>query len=440
MIWLALISATYASTASGLGLTPLGGGLAGISEPGVLGLPATPAAAKSPQPEIILDIGANMFTMGAQLQGAQREEIKEIVPMPYLGFAAPLGDFGIGFYSMIPYGGGADFAADGALRFHAISTESYLMEMGVPVAYQVSEWLTVGTSIRAGRASLSKFAAMNTAALVNSKTDIEPPLPADTELLIGTQTVDISGYGMGYGLGASFSLPNEIEIHIAYRSPIKAMMNGTVELVPSDDLQLSASGSAEGSMTFAQEAELGLVIPVGNTRLALTGGWVDWSPLAAIDIGVRDLQVESDDETMTELVTSTGLNESELLAAGTDIHNHLGHTAVFHGGAVLGIPLGEDWNVRPGVFYSPTTLSDGAFHAGIADFVSWDVRVAGSYEVNNWLTAGLSMDHFLIRTRTIRTSNLSLENDAATGQVLPSANGRYDMHATRVGLSFIARK
>jgi long-subunit fatty acid transport protein len=440
MIWLALITAAYGSTGSGLGLTPLGGGLAGISEPGALGLPSTPAAAKPDSAEIVVDAGATLYTLGAQLDGAAREEINGFVPMPYLGFAAPIGDFGIGVYAMIPYGGGADFSPNGAQRFHAISAASFLIEAGLPIAYKATDWLTVGASFRVGRASLAKNTAMNTAGLVNSKADLDPTLPTDSELLIGSQTLDISGYGVGYGLGASFMLPNELEIHLGYRSPMKTTMTGSVDLTPSNDLQLSASGTAEGSMQFAREVELGVVVPVGKTRLAMTAGWVDWSPLATIDVGVRNLQVKSNDDTMAVLLASTGLNESDLLAAGTDIHNDLGHTDVFHGGAALGIPLGEDWEVRPAAYYSPTTVPDEAFHVGIADFVSWDLRLSGAYAMTPWLTAGLSLDQFVIRTRTIRTSGLSLENSAASGRVLPSANGKYDMHATRMGLSFIARK
>jgi len=440
MTWLILITAAFASTGSGLGLTPLGGGLAGISEPGALGLPSTPAAARPTRPEMVVDAGANMYTFGATLKGEDREEINGIVPMPYVGMAAPIGDFGIGMYAMIPYGGGAEFSPRGAQRFHAISASSFLVEAGLPLAYQASDWLTVGASFRVGRASLTKNTAMNTAALVNSKAEMDPPLPTDTDLLIGSQALNISGFGAGYGLGISVRMPNEMEIHLGYRSPMKATMSGTVELIPSNDLQLSANGSATGSMQFAREVELGVVTPVGNTRLIMTAGWVDWSPLATIDVGVRDLQIDSDDETMAALFTSTGLNESDLLAAGTDIHNDLGHTHVFHGGAALGIPLGEDWEARPAAYYSPTTVPDETFHAGIADFVSWDLRLSGSYAATHWLTTGLSIDHFIIRTRTIRTSGLSLDNDASSGRVLPSANGKYDMRATRIGLSLIARK
>ena len=115
MIWLALIASAYASTASSIGLTPLGGGLAGINESGTLGLPSTPAAARSARMEVALDAGVNMYTFGAQLDGTAREETRNMVPMPYLGFTMPLGDFGIGAYTMVPYGGGADFSATGAM-------------------------------------------------------------------------------------------------------------------------------------------------------------------------------------------------------------------------------------------------------------------------------------------------------------------------------------
>jgi len=441
MIWFVLVANALASTGSGLGLTPLGGGFAGITEPGALGITANPAAAKSESIEVVLDAGANSFVLGAQLDGSdmEREEFRDTVPMPYLGFTAPIGDVGIGFYAMVPYGGGIELAPDSAQRYHAISSKSYLIEVGVPIAYDATDWLNLGASIRVGRASLSKTAAMNTAALINSKVELDPPLPTDNELLTGSQEVSIVGYGIGFGLGASFTLPNDLEVHLGYRSPLKAKMAGPVNLTPSDGIDLQLSGEAQGSMQFATEVELGVVIPISRTRLALQAGWVDWSPLAVIDIGVRDLEIQSDDAALTSLLATTGIDESDLLAAGTDIRNNLGHTSVFHGGATLGIPFGDKWEVRPGAFYSPTTLPDDGFHIGIADFMSWDLRLAGSYQLTQWLTTGLSFDQFLVKTRTIRTSGLALDNDAASGRVLPSANGRYDMTARRIGLSLIAR-
>ena len=439
MFWLLLVSTATASTGSGLGLTPLGGGLAGITEPGALGIPITPAAAKSETVEVVLDAGANMFRFGATLEGTEREEYQTAIPMPYLGVTVPFGDIGVGLYGMIPYGGGIELEDNSAHRFHAIESTSYLIEMGVPIAYQATEWLNVGTSIRLGRASLDKRAAMNTAALLNSNVDLDPPLPTDNPLLMGTQELTTHGYGLGFGLGASVFLPSEIEFHLGYRSPIKIALSGPVQITPSDDIAINMTGDADGTIQFATEVELGVVIPVSSTRLALQAGWVDWTPFSQIDINVRNLQVKSDEAALASLLVSTGINESDLLESGTEIQNNLGHTSVFHGGATLGIPIRTKWEIRPGAFYSPTTLQDDGFHAGIADFTSWNLRMACTYQVNEWLTTGLSYDHFLVKTRTITTSVLSLDNEAESGRVLPSGNGRYDMSARRIGLSLIAR-
>ena len=104
------------------------------------------------------------------------------------------------------------------------------------------------------------------------------------------------------GLGASFFLPNDLEIHIGYRSPIKTNLSGPVEIVPSDGIDARLTGTAKGSMQFATEVELGAVVPVGKTRLALMAGWVDWSPLSTIDIEVADLQISSSEEALISLL------------------------------------------------------------------------------------------------------------------------------------------
>ena len=85
MIWFALISTALASSTAGMSLTPLGGGLAGITEPGVLGLPATPAAAISTSPELAIDAGINAYEFTAELDGADAETARGTVPMPYVG-------------------------------------------------------------------------------------------------------------------------------------------------------------------------------------------------------------------------------------------------------------------------------------------------------------------------------------------------------------------
>ena len=128
MFFLLLITNALASTGSGLGLTPLGGGMSGITEPGALGIPITPSAAQSDSLEVVLDAGANMFRFGATLEGTPREEYKTSVPMPYLGMTVPIGDFGVGVYGMIPYGGGIELEDNSAHRFHSIESRLYLLD------------------------------------------------------------------------------------------------------------------------------------------------------------------------------------------------------------------------------------------------------------------------------------------------------------------------
>ena len=159
-----------------------------------------------------------------------------------------------------------------------------------------------------------------------------------------------------------------------------------------------------------------------------------------IDIDVDQLSVSGEDSATDALVDGSAINESGLLDSKLTIQNNLGHRSTIYGGVAVDVPIGSKWTVRPGAFYAPTTLPSDGFHASIMDHTSIDLRLAGSYTVREWLTLGASLDHFIILDRDIQDSSLSLNNPASSGRVLPSANGLYQMAATRVGLTVIARR
>ena len=420
-----------------MGLSPLGGGFAGVSETGVMGLGLNPAAAKSEHIEGAIDIGLSLYSLDVTLDGAEGVHTTGISPTPTVALTVPIQDFGLGAYFMVPYGGGADFPADGAQRFHVISTESFLMEGGLSVAYQPVDWVRGGASFRVGQATLSKHAAMNTASLLNSKTDLSPPtLPIRSSSVNRT---NLSGHGYGYGLGLSFFLPSDHEVHIAYRSPMRVPMDGEVSLKPSDALGLTIDGEASGTMQFARELELGVVLPLGKTRLSLMAGWVDWSPLETIAIELGALEISGEGSTAEALIVQSGINNSGLTDMRLSILNDLGHGSTVHGGGTVDIPVGSEWVVRTGVFYSPSTLPAEAMHASIVDFAVLDLRLAAAFTPAEWLTAAVSADYYVIPDRDITNSSLSLSNGADSGRVLPSGNGLYSMNAARVGLTLITR-
>ena len=91
MIWIALLSTAFASSTAGMGLTPMGGGLSGVTESGVLGLASSPAAAWSTSPEAAFDLAANFYSATSKLDGSAPEEISGVVPMPFLGATLPMG-------------------------------------------------------------------------------------------------------------------------------------------------------------------------------------------------------------------------------------------------------------------------------------------------------------------------------------------------------------
>jgi hypothetical protein len=200
------------------------------------------------------------------------------------------------------------------------------------------------------------------------------------------------------------------------------------------------TGDAMGRFTYAQELELGVVVPIGIARLSVMGGWTDWSGWETVDIEVNNLAMSSDNDAMESLLSTTDVNEADIMKAGTSITNDLGNSSAFHGGIGLSIPIGSRYEVRPAAYYAGTTIPDETFHAGIVDFPAYDLRLSASHTPVDWLTVGLSFDHFVVPDRTVRNSSLSFDNKANSGRTLNSANGRYTMRAHRAGLTLIARR
>ena len=168
-------------------------------------------------------------------------------------------------------------------------------------------------------------------------------------------------------------------------------------------------------------------------------GWVDWSPLETIAIELGALEISGEGSTAEALIVQSGINDSGLTDMRLSILNDLGHGSTVHGGGTVDIPVGPEWVVRTGVFYSPSTLPAEAMHASIVDFAVLDLRLAAAFTPAEWLTAAVSADYYVIPDRDITDSSLSLSNSADSGRVLPSGNGLYSMNAARVGLTLITR-
>ena len=101
-MWCLWIASALASTNAGMGLSPLGGGFAGVSETGVMGLGLNPAAAKSEHIEGAIDVGLSLYSLGVTLDGAEGVHTTGISPTPTVALTVPIQDFGLGAYFMVP--------------------------------------------------------------------------------------------------------------------------------------------------------------------------------------------------------------------------------------------------------------------------------------------------------------------------------------------------
>ncbi len=438
MVWMWLISTALAGSAAGMGLSPLGGGLAGITDPGVLGIGHTPAAARPDRPELALDVGLTSWRIQAQLDGQAPAEGSGVTPLPYFAAAVPIGPVGIGLTGRVPYGGGGDFPQNGAQRFHMVEAKVFMMETDLAVAVQPVDFLRIGVAGRFARGTLQKRYAINPAGLINGLLDDSMTALDGTEFSEGSQKVDLVGYGWGYAAGISATLPADIEVHLAYWSPVRIELKGPATVVPSSDLDLSLKGTAHTTMVYPRELALGVAVPVGMVRLMADGGWTGWSTMERVDGTLEDITVRSENAGLEALVLATGINESDFTES-MDVYNDLGNHDVFYGGLASDFAVHKQWVIRTGVWYAPSSIPDETFQLGVVDFPAWDLRAAVSWTPIERLTLGTSIDLFAISGRTIRDSDLALTNPSQSGRVYPSANGDYKMRAVRFGLTIVAR-
>ncbi len=438
MLFMSLIATALAASTAGMGLSPLGGGFGGINDAGVLGLAATPAAARSPEKELALDLALSTWTMEATLDGEAPIQASGIGPLPYLGFAMPIGKFGVGVLGSVPYGGGGTFPAGGAQRFHLQEGEAFLTEGSLALAFQPFSFVRVGVSGRFAQGTLKKRYAVDAAGLLNTQMAGMAEPPEGEEILEGSQELDLQGFGLGYAAGISTFLRNGVEVHASYRSPVAVDLSGTATVTPSSDLDLRLRGDASTTMVYPREIALGVVVPTRGVRLMMDVGWAGWGTMKHVNGTLDNISIESDDESLSALMSATGMDESSLTDT-QKIYNDLGNVDVFYGGAGIDLPLHARWTLRTGAWWAPTSILDETFHIGVADYSALDLRAGLSWMPSQSLTIAASIDTFVIPDRTITTSQLALTNEATSGRVLPSANGTYSMKANRYGLTVIYR-
>lgn len=448
---LLLVGPAVASALSGFGVPGVGGAWAGPGERGPLGLPQNAAAAWTPTPELVGDLGLLQARYAFTLDGRSPTASGGVSAVPFLGATVPLGPVGVGATVFVPYArGGKPGDPEGPQRFHSIEGTILVVEADLDVATHLEFGrrpdgdrlvdLTVGAGPRYARMRMRSQRAFDTGALLHGLLGPEADVPLGEPLLEGTLTLPgLAGDGVGLATGLRVEVADRVTLAFGYRSAMRVRLAGAVELVPSNDLAMRVDGRVQSELVLPSEGWGSVRVAAGPVAVTGEAGRVGWSSVAAIASRVSGLEVSSPDPLMQGILESYGLSEAEFLDSLDTMVTTTGMRDVWVLGLGGEVATGRGVRLRAGVQHAGAAIPSPNVHPGNVDWATWDLRGAGWWDATPALGVGLGGDVILAPTRVVSDSALALTNPAESGMTLPSGNGRYALGAARLGLTVCVR-
>ncbi len=393
-----------------------------------------PAAAHPERPEALIDAGFLRYHHGYTLEGGEPVQDDSQDLLPYVAAAVPIGPVGLGLCGGLPYARSGSSDPEGPQRFHTIVGRLILMELDLSAAWQATPWLTIGGGLRGGQARYRSVVAIDAGAMVNEMLG-EPLAPVGDPLLEGTRSVDKAvGWAVGWSAGARLAWDNGLAFSGGYRSPTHTTIRGTVEIVPSNDLNMALEGDMVGSFAFPPEVFLAAAVPIGPAEIDLEGGWIGWGSMATVHQQADDVTIVSDDPILTALLASYGLDDPALLGTlATEGVYGLGD--MFSLGLAARFPVAERWRLLTGLYGAQAAMDSQYLAPGNFDYATLDGRLVVGWQPYETTSLALAGDWIHYRSRTITDSVYSWDNTPEQGPALPSGDGSYWFRMFRVGLT-----
>ncbi|MEE2750330.1 MAG: hypothetical protein VX519_02800 [Myxococcota bacterium] len=413
-------------------------------EPGAAGLVLNPAAALSEGVELLLDaqrIGYTYeYTLYEPLDESSPEAFEDSAsfPAPYLAFSVPLSDrVGIGLSAKLPYARIGEGPPDGTARFHSISGKLLMGELESAIAVEVTPSLVIGAGFRSGLASYSSVNAIDTGILMYEILGEEAEDLIGDPFFEGTRSVrDGTSRPKSVSVGFLANFPRAT-LAGGWRSSSTARFEGEVEMVPSNDLNMSLKGELAGEFVFPSEWFIAVEAPIGPVQAGAELGLIRWGQSSETLIAIVNTSLTTDDPTLSGFMSGYGLDDPTLIG---DIQSmgKFGLRDILAGGGWVKGSINEDWAGTLGVWVSPPSVGEAFVHPGNADYWMADLRAALAWNPLGPVKIGLSADWLASKERVIEQSGLDLKNtDPESAGALPSGNGSYDLDMSSVGLSLL---
>lgn len=441
LLALLLAAPALAYTPSGFGVPLLGGGLAGPTEAGALGVINNPAAAHADRGSWLLDVGWMYSDLYYELDLDDDFSLRARSGglAPSLAGAEPLGPVGLGFAFVPLYarGGGEPAPDDGAQRFHSVEGLIQLLDLQASAAMKVDRAWTLGVGLHYGLFSIDSRRRIDAGAIINSVAP-SADAPLGDPFLEGEQTLsDLRGTTVGSAVGIRYHPERGPKGSLSWRSGKRGQATGPLTMVPSTSLEMELQAEVTTDMPLPPSVQAAMDFTVGRVRLVPELTWIGWSSMYEYGSDLDDLEIASHDEAMQSILESYELDEADFLEGAKEAQSLTGMRDVWSPGVSVFVPLTDGWSSRLGAWWAPAAFPDEAVHPGNMDFATLDLRAALAWEASEEVTVGFSGDWFHSPERRINDSEHSLSDPDEPGSLVPSGDGEYKLALARLGVTLV---
>jgi len=424
-----------ASAPSGLGVPNHGGSIGTPTDTGVYGLTATPTAAWSETPELLLDVAGLHSYYGVTLDGQELVAKEGATAIPFMALTIPIGErFGVGLTLGAPYGRIGSGDENGPFRLWTIGGGIVLFEPRLNVAWKASEKWTFGAGLRTGFSSFSMHTAMDTGTtLYQLLGETAEDLIGDP-LLEGDRIVeDGKGYGFGYSLGVRFEPVDRVAVVLSHHSSLGTPLNGTAIIQPSKDLDLVLQAQLFGQWRYPMEIHAAISVPAGPLDVRAHAEYIGWGTTTTTLATLNDPVVLSESALLTEILHDYGLDDPAVLGT-LETSSESGMQNILTGGLHISWRVNPQWMFLVGASYAPGAIRDEWITPANIDMDGIDYRLAAQWTLLQRLDFGLSLDIWSMKDRVI-TNSIGDPRNIDGLPTTPSANGAYELGIQRLGFS-----
>lgn len=436
-------SAALAGSLAGMSLPSIGGGFAGPSELGARGVIQQPAAAgRGEAPELLIDVGLIATRYAHHLDTFDATQVNPgLSVQPSLMLAIPFAKrFGIGAAVQSSWLRSTRYPADGPQRLYIVESDVSMYELDLVGSARVTDWLTVGAGARIGMASYRNFKGLNMAASLNHSLDIDPPLPVEDEIFIGTQEIGpMRKFTGSFILGAAFNY-EWVQVDLAFRPQWKAKFEGPIAVTPSTTLNAELRGDMELDLNFPAMVSLSArLTPDEQWTVLPMVEWVGWKWAGRNRAEVKNMALTSPDPTFDALLQEAGVSQNDFVRSLEGPSNaDLGWRDVINASVDVAYKIRPEISLRGGIGYAPSAIPMDDTTPSNVDFGVFTFKAGGSWRLAEPIQVGLMFERYQGFTRRVTGSPLSLKDPQPGNPILPNSNGTYSFGLWRAGLTLQA--